>query len=141
MLQHADLDLDIPQLFEQLYNFCSASVHPTPGIYFLLLTTTNRQLIVLEATQRKCSNMYIYLTMSTSKSMIENVYIYIMVFRQRLRRAFTRARHVRSIILTRRSRGGRKITFAPYLIAPFSPTDKIDKHTMVSVSGRTKTCT
>lgn len=45
--------------------------------------------------------------------------IYIMVFRLRWRQAFKRARHLRSVILTRRSRGGRKITFAPYLIAPF----------------------
>lgn len=63
------------------------------------------------------------------------MYIYIMVFRLRWRQAFKRARHVRSLILTRRSRGGRKITFAPYLIAPLSPSDK---HMMVSVSGMYK---
>lgn len=68
--------------------------------------------------------------MSTFTSMMETgavsdlfvymyIYIYIMVFRLRWRQAFKRARHLRSVILTRRSRGGRKITFAPYLIAPF----------------------
>lgn len=34
MLLHADLDLDIPQLFEQLYNFCSVASTPKPRYLF-----------------------------------------------------------------------------------------------------------
>lgn len=34
MLLHADLDLDIPQLFEQLYNFCSVASTPNSRYLF-----------------------------------------------------------------------------------------------------------
>lgn len=59
MLLHADLDLDIPQLFEQLYNFCSVASTPKPR-YLFSFAGHLKQTAQTEATQHKCTNIYIY---------------------------------------------------------------------------------